>query len=788
MKHRSLINTQHSALSTYFIIWLVAGLLTAAIVLLSWPTRTITQTAASAPDREGNLGFSGQETHPTGYRFAWALSDSALLYTDAPRYSPLNLTLRLNLDRPAGTPPAVIEVYERPAVPTEDEASGAVEGTEKLVATLRYDPARPGPQDYYLTLPPRERGDGAYISFKTNTFQVGSDRRQLAFMFIRAELQMPKSHLRYLFWPHFYFPAAFIFLAAALAWCRLVTLGWGSTLALSGMLAYALMMSAQSTWRITWLMLLLALGLWACYFWFGWATRKSHQPSAVSHHLSASSRNPTDHESESQPSSPNTESSALSPQPSAPKFHPSSFILHPSSFIACACVIALFLLTNDNLKGDTVYYINWSHTIHEHGIWNAYAYDSSLNYLPLVTYLLWFYNWIVYPFGWQDSILAWRIFASALYMALLYVLYRITKLSAISRQPSAIGPESSALSTHFSSFILHPSSFILHPSPYWLVLVGFNVSLFYNPTLWGQSDIIAALPLAIAFYLILRCQVSGIRYQVSGGSNDPAEQSTIYNLQSTIPKVHPSSFILHPLLAGLALGMVAISKPQAWFVLPLGILLLLKVAGWRRGLLGLTFGGIIALGLSVIAFGFDPNSFNRYWNQGQLAGEYRYDFPAAYNFDYLILGLRTEVPTWLSILGFGAVALVGILIAWRTLRGATNPASSMLGAALLNTTCFTFLIKMKERYLIYAMPLLGLGTHYDRKLIGPFLTLSWLQLINLSIIMFQSGRSRLQTLPENFYLWGNLLSQNWLRQGVALGFILTLLYMVAYYWRSTTSK
>jgi hypothetical protein len=230
--------------------------------------------------------------------------------------------------------------------------------------------------------------------------------------------------------------------------------------------------------------------------------------------------------------------------------------------------------------------------------------------------------------------------------------------------------------------------------------------------------------------------------------------------------------------------MVAISKPQAWFVLPLGILLLLKVAGWRRGLIGLTFGGAVALIMSVVAFGFDQDSFSRYWSQGQLAGDYRYDFPAAYNLNYLFLGMRTEVPTWLSAVGFGLVGLVALLVGWRTLRGATGPQDSTLGAALLNTACFSFLIKMKERYLIYAMPLLGLGTHYDRKLIGPFLTLCWLQLINLSIIMFQSGRSRLQTLPENFYLWSSLLSQEWLRKGLAIGFILTLLYMLVYYWRT----
>ena len=108
-----------------------------------------------------------------------------------------------------------------------------------------------------------------------------------------------------------------------------------------------------------------------------------------------------------------------------------------------------------------------------------------------------------------------------------------------------------------------------------------------------------------------------------------------------------------------------------------------------------------------------------------------------------------------------------------------------LGAALMNSACYVFLIKMKERYLGYALPLLGLGTLYRPTLLKPFLALSWLNLVNLSIIMFQSGRSRIQTLPENFYMWGSILSQVWLRKAVAVAFIVTVVYMGWLYWRET---
>jgi hypothetical protein len=281
--------------------------------------------------------------------------------------------------------------------------------------------------------------------------------------------------------------------------------------------------------------------------------------------------------------------------------------------------------------------------------------------------------------------------------------------------------------------------------PAMVLLVGFNISIFYNPTLWGQSDIIVSLLLVVCFYLIYR---------------------------------------KHAYLAGFALAITVISKPQAWFVLPLAMLLLPKIVGWRKGILGLLPGFVVAAALALFAFGLNQASLYRYWTQGQLGGEYTYDFPAAYNLSYLLLDLRSQVPTWVAVLGFGLTSLAILMVAWRTFRGKLALADTTLGAALMNSACYVFLIKMKERYLAYALPLLGLGTYYRPALLKPFLALSWLNLINLSIIMFQSGRSRLQTLPENFYLWGGLLSQTWLRQLIAIGFIVIVGYMVWLYWRS----
>jgi len=663
-------------------ILLITGLLVGLIVFLSLPTRPITITAESSPDRDGNLLFSGVETHPDGYKFSWATAESSLLFPDAPRYAPLRLTLRLNLQRPAGQPPAEIRVIERPATPTEDGTSVEDQGLERQVALIKFDPAKQGPQDYVVDLPPREHGDGVLVTFATNTFQVPGDRRDLAFMFLQANLSMQPTHLRYLIWPHFYLPAAALFLAAVIAWCWRTNLGWITTTIINGQLAYGLLMSAQSTWRISWLMLLIALALWGTFFWGSWRKRTGEGQIPILPLL-----------------------------------------------VAVALVVGLFLLTNDNLEGDTVYYINWSHSIHQYGIWDIYAHDASLNYLPLIVYLLWFYNLLAYPLGFQDSILAWRIFASILFLGMVFLIYLIGRTNHPTTPATAPGKSKGSLSLAAV-----------------VALVGFNLSIFYNPTVWGQSDIIVSLMLALCFYLLYRKQVY---------------------------------------LAGFALAFTAISKPQALFVLPLAILLLPKLVGWRKGILGLIPGFVVALALSLIAFGFNQAAFLHYWTQGQLAGEYRYDFPAAYNLSYLLLDLKAEVPTWVAVLGFGLTGLAILLVAWRTFFGMTGLAYTTLGAALMNSACYVFLIKMKERYLGYALPLLGLGTLYRPTLLKPFLALSWLNLVNLSIIMFQSGRSRIQTLPENFYMWGSILSQVWLRKAVAVAFIVTVVYMGWLYWRET---
>jgi hypothetical protein len=722
---------------------LIVGLILVCGFILTLPNRTYQHSPDSHPTVDGFSGFSGPENHPDGYRYAWGLAGASLLYPNVPRYSPLNLHLRLNLQRPAGIEPGRLEIYENTSDPPDQP---------RLITTLTYNPSQNGPQDFYISVPARSGGEGLFLELRSNTFQVAKDNRQLGFLFLGSEISLPKSHLRYLFWPQPYWLAGLLLLAALAAWSLRAGLTFFESLLLTGLSGFALTTMTSSTYQHSWWLLLIAALIWLVYGWESYNLR--HKQAAL------------------------------------------KWSVWPT-LTATALLIGFFLFSADYNIGDIVYYFHWSASVHDNGLWNIYNYDSKLDYPPLVVYVLWFYDLVVYPFGWQESQLAWRIFASLMFMAVVALVYRVSsyQLSAVSRQPSANptapnldsqhptpSTQHSALSTPFSSFILHPSSFI--------ILVAFNAALFYNPTVWGQSDMLAVLALVLAFYLVIRCQVSGVRYQVSGISKNPTDPKP-ESQHSALP-FHPSSFILHPSLAGLAIGMAAISKPQAWFVVPLLAWLLLQRTGWKRGGLGLTLGAGAALTMAGIAFGLDFKAIGRYLGQAQFAGEYKNENPAAYNLNYLLLGSTEGAPpTWLSLLGFAVVAIVLLTVLYFSARHKNHPNQIEqfgLGASLLVVTCFSFLIKMKERYLIYGLPFLGLGALSNRRLIKPFLALSWLQMIHMVIGLFQFGRSRTHTLPDNFFWWSSLLSQDLTKRLISVGTLGLFLWLATLYLSEVLPK
>ncbi len=680
---------------------LVVGLLFGFVVVLTLPSRTYGHTPDSHPTIDGFQGFSGGETHPVdGYRFSWALEDASLIYANVPRYTPLNLHLRLNLQRPDGVPPGRIEIYERSTDPPDEL---------RRVTTLEYNPNDPnnqGLRDFYLTIPARESGKGLLVEFKSNAFKVQGDRRALGFMFGQAELSLPRTHLLKLFWPQPYWLAGLVLLALVVAWGLRAGLTSLEVFLLGSMIAFVLVTMLPSTYQHSWWLLLIASATWAAYYWEGRNLARRNQWS-----------------------------------------------VWPLLF-ATALVLVFFLFSPDAFYEDMDSYHSWSASVQANSIWNIYNYNYKFNYLPLMAYLLAFYNLLVYPLGLQDSYLAWRIAMSVLYLVtigLLSLTYRAanklpadagdpklkaSNLNTVQVKPKLLWERASVRDLWKQrgnrERKLAPTEADLNDgssSPQWLVLIAFSAGFFYNSTLWGQADIPTVLALVGAFWLVYRGAALG---------------------------------------GGLALGIVVISKPQAWFVLPLLGWALIRRCGWKRASFGIGLGGALALLLSAITFGFDPNAVVHYFGQDQFLGSGYLNNPIAFNLNYLVLGTaEVAFPAWMVWLGLGMVSLVmlGVLL---TSSRPDHPLKHYgLAANLLVVTCFSWLIKMRERYLIFGMPFLGLAAMQERRYIKPFLLLSWMQLIQLVIALYQRQRWQTRTLPDNFYWWTTFLNQEWVRRGLS---------------------
>jgi hypothetical protein len=137
------------------------------------------------------------------------------------------------------------------------------------------------------------------------------------------------------------------------------------------------------------------------------------------------------------------------------------------------------------------------------------------------------------------------------------------------------------------------------------------------------------------------------------------------------------------------------------------------------------------------------------------------------------------------------MSLVGALVVCATLglilyfsRGFPKTLKQAgLEANLFTFTCFTWLIKMKERYVIYSIPFLGIAAIQDRRLFKPFLALSWLQLLQLTISIFQEDRSRTKTLADNFYWWSVILNRVETQWIMSVGTIALWGYLLFFYLR-----
>ncbi len=641
----------------------LTGLIWLAAIVITLPASAYNQPASSNLTSDGLEGFSKAEAMPDGSRFNWSSEPVArLIYPRMPRYTSLTYRLNFNLQRPTGAPPAQIEVYENTADPT---------GPPRLLTRLVADPADPksnAPQEISLTVPERPAGKGLVIEFRSNTFTYGKDPRPLGFMFLGATVSVPRSHIFRLFWPYPFWPVAFGLLLIVVWWASRLGLDWLETGLLATMLALVLATSVSSFYQYSWWLGLPVLGLGGLLWLFQSGSRRER----------------------------------------------SGWLIAAASGL----LVIFFLFTSDENQADLGFYLNWSNDVHLNGVWNIYNFDPRLDYTPLIVYLLWFYNLIVWPLGLQTNPLAWRVLVSIMELGLLALLYQIVRLTVPSK---AADPQQKTR---------------------WLGLLGFNAAFFYSTTIWGQIDIMPLL-----------CQVGALYF--------------IYRRRG--------------LVGGGLLGIVAISKVQGWFVLPLLVWWLVQRCGWRKGLAGLVLGVGLAVGLAGIAFGFDLRAFNHWLNSPELAGTYDNQFPSAFNLNFLVLGLsKGAPPLWLSLLGFGIVGLGLAAVIWFS-RGRQKPfAQYELGATLLVVTCFSWLIKMKERYLLYSLPFFSLAVARERRLVKPFLALSLLQTLHLVIELLNASRWKKATLADYPFWWGTFFSQELVQKGLS---VLTLALWAYLVWR-----
>ncbi len=672
----------------------IVGVVFGAMLLITFPTTTPAQTLDNHPYLNNIEGFSGTETHPDGYRFGWAGAKASLLYSQIPRYAPLNLRLKLNLNRPAGRSPARVEIYESTFSPATEP---------RLVGVLTKTADNAGPLDYYLTIPRRESGKGLLLELKSDTFQPPNDRRELSYIFVEAEVNLPRTHILSLFWPQPYWVAGLLLLLGLATWSRQTGLGWLESLALTAMTGFVVATSAAANYQQGWWLLLTAVGFGAAFFWFwGWD------------------------------------------KPGRKLFGP--------LIVGSGLLILFFLIIADGSFSDAQDYLKWSATLQREGLWKIYQNESSLNYLPLIPTFLWVRNWLVFPLGLGDSILAWRVTAALIFLACVALLYRFMP-ARLPTDPAQPCPTPPGL----------------------LIIIGFNAALFYNPVIIGQSDI-------LVIFLLLACFFAAVRSQKMQGARRKTEDGR--NFRFSIKNLSPQSSVLSlisPLTPGLIYGLVLISKPQAWFIAPFLGWIIWRKAGWRKALSAIAIGGSCALLIAAITFGLDWGEVLQYFQQPEFIGTYQNDFPVAFNFSYLVMGVERIIPpTWMNLLGLAVIACTFGLVIWTTRRRDYPHAIERyaFGAGLIALAFFCWAIKMKERYLLYSLFFLAIAVLQNRRLLKPFITLCWVQLIQTVIVNY--GHVRYRTAFD-FYWWNSLFIQDATRRALSVITLLMFFYFVAVY-------
>lgn len=391
-----------------------------------------------------------------------------------------------------------------------------------------------------------------------------------------------------------------------------------------------------------------------------------------------------------------------------------------SFFVAFMCVspasatdMKLFLFWVDDLGRNP------------YGPFDIYRHSPRLDYLPLIAYILWPYRVITGWFGASNSVALLKIFYSLPVILIVWLIWSYLAQSSIFKKRQPAQPLDAGRGWDWQA----------------LALLGFGITMVFDPAVWGQTDAIMCLMLALNLIFI--------------------------NQRWAYP-------------AGIMLGLSVIFKPQAWFVAPFFAFLLLLRFGWKRGFLAGLAGGIVALALAVPAFGFDAKSFSDFWFQPSLGGNLGKGSSFAYNVIYLLGYGDAEPPDWIVYGGFAIIALAFGLAGWLTWRQQQRFKDRLaelswdgLVAALLVAVVFLFAIKMRERYLDYALLFLAMAALRNRRLFLPFTLFNGLCLLNMLAIYLGDRKEK---VPSTFFVWRQVMS------APAMPYIVAALSLAVFGW------
>lgn len=284
------------------------------------------------------------------------------------------------------------------------------------------------------------------------------------------------------------------------------------------------------------------------------------------------------------------------------------------------------------------------------------------------------------------------------------------------------------------------------------VLYLFHPALVFTGSYWGQSDSAGALLALAALALFLR--------------GDPLAWSAGAAAFLVKPQTGPLLAVLGTALLRRTLlppGRTVGFRPRPDLVLGAAL-----IAAMTTAVLGAPFrvgpGRLAALvrnALGVYPYG-SVVAFNLW---GAVQGFWRSDAER-------LAGLPLAL--WGSLFSTAGVAVV-LAGTWRrpTDRGVVLAAATVLVATFLLPT------RVHERYLLPALPFLALGPAVDRRMWGPYITLSGLLLVNL---VYAYSRPYLQTFTLPAWIEGTLFSDPATRAWSALA-LLGLPWLLWILWR-----